>query len=233
MAKSQLFGVHPVLDFIYKHGGVFPVLRGQARRGGLQDRAHGAEPGRDRADVRRRAAGRAPRSLGSPSQGVGRLALESGVPVVPVAIHGSQDVREFRRLRFPKVTVQYGEPIAFQPVENPTREQSQETSEQIFNRVREDVRGAGPRGPQGRPRAPPPRAPARASARADACSRYAFLRTCQSTVISATVGAALVGELDLDREYDLAVRVEALQQRLPSPRRVMPVAVIGPFASFR
>jgi 1-acyl-sn-glycerol-3-phosphate acyltransferase len=74
--------------------------------------------------------------LGEPKPGLGRLALESGVPVVPVAIHGSEDVREFRRLRFPKVTVQYGEPIAFPAVENPTREQSQETSEQIFNRVR-------------------------------------------------------------------------------------------------
>ena len=31
--------------------------------------------------------------LGEPKPGVGRLALESGVPVVPVAIHGSQSVR--------------------------------------------------------------------------------------------------------------------------------------------
>jgi 1-acyl-sn-glycerol-3-phosphate acyltransferase len=76
------------------------------------------------------------KKLGEPKPGLGRLALESGVPVVPVAIHGSQDVREYKRLRFPKVTVQYGEPISFTAVENPTREQSQETSEQIFNRVR-------------------------------------------------------------------------------------------------
>ncbi len=135
MAKSQLFGVHPVLDFIYKHGGVFPVLRGKRdeeafktahtvlNRGGIV--LMYGEGGRSRS-----------KKLGEPKPGLGRLALESGVPVVPVAIHGSEDVREFRRLRFPKVTVQYGEPIAFPAVENPTREQSQETSEQIFNRVR-------------------------------------------------------------------------------------------------
>ena len=48
--------------------------------------------------------------LGEPKAGVGRLALESGVPVVPLAIHGSAGVRGWKRLRFPKVTLQYGEP---------------------------------------------------------------------------------------------------------------------------
>ena len=37
------------------------------------------------------------RQLGQPKAGLGRLALESGVPVVPVAIHGSQDVRDNSR----------------------------------------------------------------------------------------------------------------------------------------
>jgi 1-acyl-sn-glycerol-3-phosphate acyltransferase len=135
MAKSQLFGVHPVLNFIYKHGGVFPVLRGKRdeeafktahavlNRGGIV--LMYGEGGRSRS-----------KKLGEPKPGLGRLALESGVPVVPVAIHGSEDVREFRRLRFPKVTVQYGEPVSFSAVETPTRDQSQEASEQIFNRVR-------------------------------------------------------------------------------------------------
>ena len=54
--------------------------------------------------------------LGEPKPGVGRIALESGVPVVPVAIHGSAGVRGWKRLRFPKVTVQFGEPLTF-PVE--------------------------------------------------------------------------------------------------------------------
>ena len=50
--------------------------------------------------------------LGEPKPGIGRIALESGVPVVPVAIHGSAGVRGWKRFRFPKVTVQYGEPIS-------------------------------------------------------------------------------------------------------------------------
>jgi 1-acyl-sn-glycerol-3-phosphate acyltransferase len=75
--------------------------------------------------------------LGEPRPGVGRMALESGVPVVPVAIHGSLGVRRWRKLRFPKVTVQYSEPLRFDVVEDPTREQQQAAAEKIFEPVRE------------------------------------------------------------------------------------------------
>ncbi len=114
MAKSQLFGP-PVLTFIYKHGGVFPVRRGhhdeQAFETAYELLDQGemllvyAEGGRSRSG-----------ELGEPKPGIGRIALESGVPIVPVAIHGSAGVRRWKRLRFPKVTVEFGEPISF-PVE--------------------------------------------------------------------------------------------------------------------
>jgi 1-acyl-sn-glycerol-3-phosphate acyltransferase len=74
--------------------------------------------------------------LGEPRPGVGRLALESGVPVIPVAIHGSKAVRRWKRLRFPKVTIQYGEPISFGVVEHPSREQQMGVASQVFDRVR-------------------------------------------------------------------------------------------------
>ena len=48
--------------------------------------------------------------------GIGRLALESGAPVVPVAILGSYQVRNWKRLQFPKVTVQYGEAVPVRAV---------------------------------------------------------------------------------------------------------------------
>src|SRR4029453_2783652 len=74
--------------------------------------------------------------LREPRRGVGRLALESGVPVIPVAIHGSKGVRRWKRLRFPKVTVQYGEPMSFGVVESPTREEQLEVAKAIFDRGR-------------------------------------------------------------------------------------------------
>lgn len=135
MAKSQLFK-HPVIEFIFFHGGVFPVRRGNhdeeafvtARtildQGGLV--LIYIEGGRSRS-----------RELGEPKPGVGRLALETGVPVIPVAIHGSAGVRRWKRLRFPKVTVQFGEPLTFAVEHGASRERNQEVSEQVFARVRE------------------------------------------------------------------------------------------------
>src|SRR5213076_2805947 len=76
------------------------------------------------------------RQLGKPRHGLGRLALESGVPVVPTAIAGSEGARDWKRLRFPKVTLHYGKPIRFERVEHPTKEQAQAASEVIFEEVR-------------------------------------------------------------------------------------------------
>jgi 1-acyl-sn-glycerol-3-phosphate acyltransferase len=74
--------------------------------------------------------------LGSPRHGLGRLALESGAPVLPTAIAGTERARNWKRLQFPKVTVQFGEPIRFERVPEPTRDQAQAASEIVFERVR-------------------------------------------------------------------------------------------------
>ena len=136
LAKSQIFVQNPILDYIFSNGGVFPVRRGHGdqeafetmhavlRRGGCL--MIYCEGGRSRSG-----------ELGEPRPGVGRAALESGVPVVPVAIHGSQGIRGWRRLRFPKVTIHYGEPVSFPVVAEPTREQQQACAVEIFDHVRE------------------------------------------------------------------------------------------------
>ena len=135
MAKSQLFGP-PVLTYIYTHGGVFPIRRGHhdeeafktvyaiLEQGGML--LVYAEGGRSRSG-----------ELGEVKPGIGRIALESGVPVVPVAIHGSAAVRRWKRFRFPKVTVQFGEPLTFPVEEAPSRERQLEVATQVFDRVRE------------------------------------------------------------------------------------------------
>jgi 1-acyl-sn-glycerol-3-phosphate acyltransferase len=135
MAKSQLFGP-PVLTYIFKHGGVFPVRRGhrdeEAFRTAYELLDQGemllvyAEGGRSRS-----------RRLGEPKPGIGRIALESGAPIVPVAIHGSAGVRGWRRLRFPRVTVQFGEPLSYAVEKGPSRERQLEVAGDIFDRVRE------------------------------------------------------------------------------------------------
>lgn len=139
MAKSQLFGP-PVLTYIYSHGGVFPVRRGhhdeEAFKTAYTILDQGgmllvyAEGGRSRTG-----------ELGEVKPGVGRIALESGVPVVPVAIHGSAGVRRWKRFRFPKVTVQFGEPLSFPVEQGPSRERQLEVAREIFSRTREMYEG--------------------------------------------------------------------------------------------
>src|ERR687897_2591982 len=134
MAKSQLF--QPPMQWIYTHGGVFPVRRGYADeeafttanrildRGGVI--AMYSEGGRSRTG----------KLSDAVRPGIGRLALESGAPVVPIAIHGSSRVRNWKRLQFPKVTVLYGDPIRWERIEAPTRDQQQQVANEIFAEVR-------------------------------------------------------------------------------------------------
>ena len=101
LAKSQLF--KPPLQFIYTHGGVFPVLRGRRDEEAFKT-AH-AVLGRGDIVVMYAEAGRSRTGeLGEPRPGIGRLALESGAAVVPTAITGSEKARNWKRLQFPKVT---------------------------------------------------------------------------------------------------------------------------------
>ena len=158
MAKSQMFGP-PVLTYIYKHGGVFPVRRGHHDEEAFEtayellDQGEMllvyAEGGRSRS-----------RELGKPKPGIGRIALESGVPIVPVAIHGSAGVRGWKRLRFPRVTVQFGEPISFAVEPAPSRERQLEAASEVFGEVREIYEGLATRSERRGGRRSPGRAPA-------------------------------------------------------------------------
>jgi 1-acyl-sn-glycerol-3-phosphate acyltransferase len=51
--------------------------------------------------------------LGTPRRGVGRLALETGVPVAPIAVIGSEHVRRGWRIRPRKVRLRVGAPLRF------------------------------------------------------------------------------------------------------------------------
>jgi glycerol-3-phosphate dehydrogenase (NAD(P)+) len=62
-----------------------------------------------------------PGSLGKPKRGVGRLALETGAPVVPVAVIGTEAVRRGWRIRPHKVRIRAGRPLRFPQVEQPSR----------------------------------------------------------------------------------------------------------------
>jgi len=135
MAKSQLFK-GPFLEFVLSHAGAFPVRRGQRDeqaiitaqtilgQGGVV--VMYVEGGRSRSG----------RIGTSARPGIGRLALETGAPVVPVAIRGSERARNWRRLEFPAVTVRYGEPLRFEVELEPSRERQQAVADEVLAAVR-------------------------------------------------------------------------------------------------
>ena len=111
MAKSQLF--QRPMQWIYSHGGVFPVRRGYADEEAFTTANGILERGGTIAMYSEGGRSRTGKLSESVRPGIGRLALESGAPVVPVAIHGSSRVRNWERLQFPQVTVLYGDPIQY------------------------------------------------------------------------------------------------------------------------
>jgi 1-acyl-sn-glycerol-3-phosphate acyltransferase len=136
MAKSQMFGSQP-LTWIFSHGGVFPVRRGfadeEAFTTSFRILDRGGAIGMYVEGTRSRSG-----SMSTDAKaGIGRLAIESGAPVVPVAILGSHQVRNWKRGRLPKVVVRYGLPVRFEQHATATREQQQRAADEILRRIRE------------------------------------------------------------------------------------------------
>jgi len=134
MAKSQMF--KPPLQFIYTHGGVFPVRRGQRDEESIKTATTILENGHVLAMYCEGGRSRDGKLADEAKPGIGRLALATGATVVPIAIHGSSRVRNWKRLEFPKVTIQYGDPFRYEKVAQPTREQAKATANEIFDAIK-------------------------------------------------------------------------------------------------
>ncbi len=133
VAKSELFR-HRVIGWFLSALGAFPVNRGQ----GDQDFLETAKAILARGDsVLMFAEGTRtrPGALGRPKRGVGRLALETGVPVVPVAIIGTERVRKGILVRPHKVRVRIGSPLRFPRTERPSPQLAAAVTDRIWPNV--------------------------------------------------------------------------------------------------
>jgi 1-acyl-sn-glycerol-3-phosphate acyltransferase len=130
MAKEEAF--HGKIGWIVRFMGAFPVKRGEGDRQAIRTADEQLKKGKvffifpegTRSKSRTLAKGHA---------GLGMIALRSGVPVVPVAIWGSEHaLKKFR----PRVTIAYGPPIILKPKGTKiTREDIDEGTEQVMRSI--------------------------------------------------------------------------------------------------
>src|SRR6202790_2611102 len=73
-----------------------------------------------------------PGPLGEPRRGVGRLALQTGAPVAPVAVLGTEDVRRGWRIRPRKVRIRVGRPLGFPTVTDTSPSLAAAVTERIW-----------------------------------------------------------------------------------------------------
>ncbi|MFN2612738.1 MAG: 1-acyl-sn-glycerol-3-phosphate acyltransferase [Solirubrobacterales bacterium] len=71
-------------------------------------------------------------SLGRPRRGFGRLALETGAAVLPVAVHGTEHVRRGIRIRPRKVKVRCGKSLTFPRTENPSPQLANSVGDRVW-----------------------------------------------------------------------------------------------------
>ncbi len=109
MAKAELWRI-PLLGWLITRLGAFPVKRGESDREAIRRARRlmreGWIVGMFPEGTRQRDG-----KLGEPQAGVGLLALEPGVPVIPVRVRGHERIISGRRPRRPKITVTVGGPV--------------------------------------------------------------------------------------------------------------------------
>lgn len=130
MAKEEAF--HGNVGWLVRFMGAFPVKRGEGDRQSIRAADEQLKKGKvffifpegTRSKTHTMAKGHA---------GLGMIALRSGVPVVPVAIWGSEHVlKKFR----PRVTIAFGPPITLKPRgAKITREDIDKSTQQVMRTI--------------------------------------------------------------------------------------------------
>jgi 1-acyl-sn-glycerol-3-phosphate acyltransferase len=130
VAKKELFS-RPWQAWLLNALGAFPVDRGAAD-GEMITTAKAILARGDIVLIFPEGTRVRPGSLGKPKRGVGRLALETGAPVVPIAVNGTESIRRGWRIRPHKVRIRAGCPLRFPHVEDPSRALASAVTDRIW-----------------------------------------------------------------------------------------------------
>ena len=130
MAKQEMF-TSRFRSWILNCMGAFPIRRGESDEQAMETARLLVEQGKavvvfpEGTRIRRG-------PLGQPHSGVGRLALETGAPVLPIAVFGSERARRGWKVRPVKVRVRIGRPLTFPHVDHPSHHLAQEVTARIW-----------------------------------------------------------------------------------------------------
>jgi glycerol-3-phosphate dehydrogenase (NAD(P)+) len=130
VAKQELFK-NPLLGWFLNCLGAFPIKRGASDEESMDTARALLERGQAVVifpEGTRIRTG----SLASPRRGVGRLALQSGKPVVPIAVTNSEHARRGWRIKPVKVHIRCGPPLTFPLVDDPSPFLAGEVTERIW-----------------------------------------------------------------------------------------------------
>ncbi|HEV2752649.1 MAG TPA: 1-acyl-sn-glycerol-3-phosphate acyltransferase, partial [Solirubrobacteraceae bacterium] len=130
VTKRELFA-HPLVAWYLNRLGAFPIDRGNADADAMGTARSLLERG-ECVVIFPEGTRTRPGALGSPHRGVGRLALETGAPVVPLALIGTEAIRRGWRIRPHKVRLRAGRPLTFPRVEQPSAELAGAVTERIW-----------------------------------------------------------------------------------------------------
>jgi glycerol-3-phosphate dehydrogenase (NAD(P)+) len=133
VAKREIFA-NPLIAWFVGSLGAFPVHRGA----GDADMLETARAILDRGGcllIFPEGTRTRPGALGRPKRGVGRLALETGAPVVPVAMKGTEAVRKGWMIRPHKIRVRIGRPLTFPQVDDVSPQLAAAVTDRIWPNV--------------------------------------------------------------------------------------------------
>jgi glycerol-3-phosphate dehydrogenase (NAD(P)+) len=145
VAKAELFE-RRWQAWLLSRLGAFPIRRGESDEESMETARQIVERGGavcifpEGTRIRRG-------TLGNPRRGVGRLALQTGAPVVPTAVLGTEHVRRGWRIRPRKVKVRLGRAMTFPRAEEPSKALAETVTARIWPNVQlqwEDLGGLPP-----------------------------------------------------------------------------------------
>jgi glycerol-3-phosphate dehydrogenase (NAD(P)+) len=145
VAKQELFN-NPFQAWFLSRLGAFPIRRGSSDEEAMETARMIVERGGTVCifpEGTRHRTG----SLANPRRGVGRLALQTGAPVLPAAVLGTEEVRRGWRIRPRKCRVRLGKAMTFPQSEEPSQALAETVTARIWPNVLlqwEDLGGLPP-----------------------------------------------------------------------------------------